>query len=288
MKDVLLVRYGEIALRGNNRGIYEKKLIYNIRKNLKRYSNFWVQKEQGRFLIETAEDLDYDYFIPAIVNIFGIVGVCPCIKADDQEFETIRKISLDHMLKLYKDKNVSFKVKTRRANKKYPMESNEMSALVGGYILEHMPNLRVDVHNPDVVLCIELRTHAYIYSEMIKGFGGLPVGSSGKAVVLLSGGLDSPVAAFLTAKRGVEVEAVYFHSPPFTSNRAKEKVKDLAEKLAFYTGGMKLHIVHFTNLQLKLKDNTPPEKLTILLKRSMLKVAEKPFLQDSPSLHAYR
>lgn len=275
MKNVMLVRYGEIALRGNNRGLYEKKLIYNIRKNLKRYGSFWIQKEQGRFLIETAEDLDYDYFIPNIVNVFGVVGICPCIKAEGQDIETLREIALAHMLKLYGDKHISFKVETKRANKKYPVQSTEVSALVGGYILEHMPNLKVDVHNPDIILKIELRNHAYIYSEMIKGFGGLPVGSSGKGTLLISGGIDSPVAGFLTAKRGVEIEAVYFHSHPYTSNRAKEKAKDLAERLAFYTGGIKLYIVNFTDVQLELKENVPPEKLTTLLKRSMLKAGEK-------------
>ncbi len=283
MKDVLLVRYGEIALRGDNRKLYEKKLIYNIRRNLKRYKNFWVQKEQGRFLIETEENLDYDYFVPNIVNVFGVVGVCPCIKAENQDMETLKKIALIHMQAQYANKEISFKVVTKRANKKYPLTSNEISAEIGGYILENMPNCKVDVHNPDVRLEVELRNHAYIYSNLIKGFGGLPVGSSGKATLLMSGGIDSPVAGFLTAKRGVEIEAVYFHSPPYTSCRAKEKVKDLAEALAFYTGGLKLHIVNFTNIQLELKENVLPQRLTILMKRTMLKIAER-IARESRSL----
>ena len=276
MKNCLLVRYGEIALRGDNRGLFEKQLIYNIRHNLRdRYDNFWVKKEQGRLLIETAEDLDYDYFIPRIADVFGVVGVCPCVMTEVQALEGLQAVALAHMREQFGDASMSFKVETRRGDKKYPMTSQEVSAMVGGYVLEHMPNLRVDVHHPDVILWVEIRKRCYIYSRMIPGFGGLPVGTNGRATLLLSGGIDSPVAGFLTAKRGVAVDAVYFHSPPYTSARAKEKVKDLAERLAFYTGGLRLYVVHFTDVQLKLRERTPPEKLTTLLKRSMLKVTER-------------
>lgn len=155
------------------------------------------------------------------------------------------------------------------------MTSNEIGADVGGYILHNMENLKVDVHNPDVTLMVELRNNAYVYSKLIKAYGGLPYGSSGKATVLLSGGIDSPVAAFLMAKRGVEIEAIYFDSPPYTSERAKQKVLDIAEKIAEYTGALKLYVVPFTDVQLKIYENTPPEKMTILLKRAMLKTAQK-------------
>ena len=276
MKDVLLVKYGEIALRGKNRHLYENKLIGIIKRNIGQTGEYYVRKEQGRVLIDKPDgsNVDYDYLIPKVLNIFGIIGVSPCIVLDDQELDTIQKSALIYMQRTVPDKNITFKVETRRSNKRYPHESREVSAQVGGYLLEHMPNLKVDVHHPQMKVWVELRNQAYIYSDTIVGFGGLPVGSSGKATLLLSGGIDSPVAGFLAAKRGAEIEAVYFDSPPYTSSRAADKVRDLAAKLSEYTGGIKLYIVPFTDTQLLLKEHIPPEKLTILIKRSMLKIAE--------------
>ena len=272
---VLIVKYGEIAMRGNNRHIFTGKLVKAIRKNIDTEGDFYVVKEQGRLIIESrGTEIDFDRIIPKVMPIFGIIALCPGIKTEDQSIENIRSLALEHMKELCSDKTYTFKVETKRSDKRYPMSSREVSADVGGYVFNNMDNLSVDVHNPEIVLNIELRNDAYIYSKLIKTFGGLPVGSSGKAVALLSGGIDSPVAAWSVAKRGVEMEAVYFHSPPYTSEWAKQKVCDLAERLACFTGSIKLHIVPFTDLQLYLLDNVPHDKLTIFLKRAMMRTAQ--------------
>ena len=276
MKNVLLVKYGEIAIRGKNRYLIENKLIRTIIKRLEPYDGYRVYKEQGRLLVvnETGE-FDYDTVIPVVLKILGVTAVCPGVEFEDQSIESLRKHALLHFKEHFPEGGVTFKVVTRRSDKRYPMTGNEISADVGGYILHNVPNIKVDVHNPDVTLMVELRNNAYVYSKVIKGYGGLPYGASGKATVLMSGGIDSPVAAFLTAKRGVEIEACYFDSPPYTSERAKQKVIDLAEQLAKYTGSLKLYIVPFTDTQLKIYESTPPEKMTVLLKRAMLKTAQK-------------
>ncbi len=277
MRNGLLVKYGEIAIRGKNRYIFEDKLIEAIENNIKDNSNYYVKKEQGRFLIANdVDDFDYDFIIPKVKIIMGIVAVCPCAILSNNDINSIKESSLEYIKNNYnKDKNYKFKVECKRSDKNYPLNSMEISSLVGEYLLENTQNLDVDIYNPDIKLFIELRTNTYIYSKIIKGFGGLPIGSSGKAMLLLSGGIDSPVAGFLMEKRGVEIEAVYFHSPPHTSERAKEKVIDLAKRLADFSGGVKLHIVPFTDLQVKLYERVPTEKLTIFLKRAMIKIADK-------------
>lgn len=278
MQDVLLVKYGEIALRGKNRGKIENSLIATIIKNLKTIGNYWVSKEQGRILIESLEKnnyFDFERVIPLVSNILGITAVCPAIKIKNEGLESIKKLSFFHMEKFYVNEKVTFKVITKRSDKKYPLTSMEISSEIGEYILNNMENLKVDVREPDVKLTIEIRNSIYIYSKIIKGFGGLPIGESGKGTLLLSGGIDSPVAGFMMAKRGVSINAVYFDSPPYTSNRAKQKVMDLAEKLAMFTGSIKLFIVPFTEIQLKIYESVPPEKMTIILKRAMIKIAEK-------------
>ena len=276
MQNVLLAKYGEIALRGKNRHLIENALLKTISKNLEKVGNYYVSKEQGRILIENKDNnFEYDKVIPLVVNILGITAVCPAIKLDDSNIENIRKNALLHIKEHWSDKNYTFKVETKRSDKNYPMDSREISSDVGGYILDNTDNLTVNVREPDITLMVEIRNYVYVYSKLIKGFGGLPIGTSGKATVLLSGGIDSPVAAFMMAKRGVSIEAVYFHSPPYTSDRAKQKVIDLAEQLSKFTGEIKLHIVPFTETQLKIYESVPPEKMTILLKRAMFKVAEK-------------
>ena len=276
MKNVLLVKYGEIAIRGKNRYLIENKLIRTIIKRLEPYEGYRVYKEQGRLLVvNEAGEFDYDTVIPVVLKILGVTAVCPGVEFEDQSIESLREHALLHFKEHFPEGGVTFKVVTRRSDKRYPMTGNEISADVGGYILHNVPNIKVDVHNPDVTLMVELRNNAYVYSKVIKGYGGLPYGASGKATVLMSGGIDSPVAAFLTAKRGVEIEACYFDSPPYTSERAKQKVIDLAEQIAKYTGSLKLHIVPFTDTQLKIYESTPPEKMTVLLKRAMLKTAQK-------------
>ncbi len=276
MRNILLVKYGEIATRGKNRYLIENRLIWTIIKRLEPYEGYRVYKEQGRLLIvNEKKDFDYETVIPIVLNILGVTAVCPGIEITDQSIESLREHALVHFREHYPNGGVSFKVITKRADKRYPLTGNEVSADVGGYVLHNIPNLTVDVHAPDVKLMVELRNNAYIYSRVIMGQGGLPYGTSGKATVLMSGGIDSPVSAYLVAKRGVEIEACYFDSPPYTSERAKQKVIDLASRLADFTGGIRLHIVPFTEVQLRIYESTPPEKMTILLKRAMLKTAEK-------------
>ncbi len=272
---VLIVKYGEIAMRGNNQYIFINRLISAIRKNLDPYGKFYVVRDPGRLIVEDrGGELDYDLTIPKLETIFGLHSICPGIRLDNMEFENICEEAYQHMKENYGNQELTFKVKTRRANKKFEMPSMELSMEVGAYLLERMQNLSVDVKNPDVTLHIEIRNSVYIHSKTIPCHGGLPYGSNGKAVSLLSGGIDSPVATWMMAKRGVEVEGVYFHSPPYTSEWAKEKVIDLAKQIAAYTGEFRLYVVPFTDLQLYLLDNTAHDRLTIHLKRCFMRAAE--------------
>ena len=273
---VLLVKYGEIAMRGNNRQLFVKRLVEAIRKNIDSDGNFYVVREQGRLIIESrGTEIDFEKMIPKVNRIFGILGVCPGIKVTDQSIDNLKVSALKFLKEHIKPDTKTFKVVTKRSDKRYPLTSNEVSAEVGGYIFDNFEGLDVDIHNPDTTVFIEIRNDAYIYTDFIEGCGGLPYGSTGSALSLISGGIDSPVATWLMAKRGVEVGGVYFHSPPYTGERAKEKVKDLCSIIAQYTGGFKLHIVRFTEVQLYLLENVPEDKLTIFLKRSMMRTAEK-------------
>ncbi len=281
MRNVLLVKYGEIAMRGKNRYLVENRLIRTIIERLEPYEGYRVYKEQGRLLVvNEAFEFDYDLVIPIVTVLPGVTAVCPCVETEDQSIENLREIALAHCKEHFGASPVTFKAETKRSNKRYPMTSREVSADIGGYILHNMDNVSVNVHEPDFVVMIELRNNAYIYTKLIPGCGGLPMGTSGKATLLMSGGIDSPVAGYLTARRGVEIEAVYFDSPPYTSERAKQKVIDLAKRLSVYTGGIKLHIVPFTETQLKIYESVPPEKMTIFLKRAMLKAADQIALKN--------
>ena len=273
---VLIVKFGEIAMRGNNRPMFISQLVKTMRNNLEKEGNFYIVKEQGRLIVEDrGGELDYDRVIPKIVPIFGLVGDCHGVKTTDQSMENLRKVALKHMNMFFSEQNTTFKVEVKRADKRFPLTSREVAADIGGYILERMENLTVNVHNPSVVLRVELRNDAYVFSKVIKTYGGLPVGSSGKGIALMSGGIDSPVAAWLMAKRGIAVECIYFHSPPYTSEWAKQKVEDLAERIACFTGEIKLHVIPFTEVQLYLLEHVPHDKLTIFLKRAMMKAAEE-------------
>ena len=222
-----------------------------------------------------AGDIDFALDMPKVRNVLGIAGFCPCVKTHNQDIAHLQETAVAYMRQHYGDRPLTFKVETTRADKRYPIPSQQVSALVGGAIFTALDNATVDLHNPDVELWIELRTDAYIYGKVVPGPGGLPAGSSGKGVLMLSGGIDSPVAGFMMAKRGVALDAVYFHAPPFTSPRAEEKVHDLAKQLATFTGFIRLHIVYFTPTQTYLYENVPHDKLTIFLKRAMFRIAEK-------------
>ena len=277
VRKVLIIKYGEIALRGKNRHIYENMLLEAIRKNLDMItSGFTVYKEQGRLIVRFDNDIDLHAIIPHVACIFGITHVCEGVRLDDNALENIKNAALEYMQE-HCASPCTFRVTTRRADKRYPITSDQLSGLIGEHMLNNVNGLKVNLSNPDYTLKIEIRSHTYIYSDKTEtaGPGGLPPGSAGSAVLLLSGGIDSPVAGYLAAKRGIGITAVYFHSPPYTSERAKEKTVDLAKQLALYTGKIRLLAVNFTDIQLKLTDRTPPEKITILLKRTMLRMAEK-------------
>lgn len=270
-----MIKYAEIGTKGKNRYIFEDILCKNINRKLKPYGDFYIRKEQGRIFVECKSDYDYEDVVNALGKVFGIVGICPVVVEENTEFENLKQKVIDYVEKAYDRKNFTFKVFTRRNDKTYPMTSMEVSAELGHFLLEAFPDLTVDVHSPQEIINVEIRKVAYIYSITIPGPGGLPVGTNGRGMALLSGGIDSPVAAYMIAKRGVVVEAVYFHAPPFTSERAKQKVIDLACLVANYSGAIRLHVVNFADVQMAIYDNCPHEELTIIMKRYMIKIAEE-------------
>lgn len=275
MKKIILVRYGEIILKGLNRPVFEDKLIGNIKSAILKSGNVKIFKSQGRIYIEPfTDDYDFDFVIDKITKIFGVVSVSPVWKIDT-DYVQIKSTALKLASQLVEQNGYkTFKLETKRGNKRFPMQSPEISADVGGYILENLKGLTVDVRNPDFVIYLEVRESSYVYSEIIKAYGGMPLGSNGKALLLLSGGIDSPVAGWMMGKRGVEIEAVHFYSYPYTSERAKQKVVDLAQILSQYCGKFRLHVVPFTEIQLAINDNCPEEQLTIIMRRIMMRIAE--------------
>jgi len=276
IKKVLLVKYGEISLRKGNRSYYENRVMDTIRYNIRDIEgDIRVRREQGRFLIEDMnKDLDVNLVLQRIKFIFGITGFCICTKTSERSIEVLEDIAATFFSNVYSAAK-SFRVSTKRSDKTYPLKSGDVSAKIGERILNTLPCIRVDLHNPEVVLWVEIRNHVYFYVDSVAGVGGLPYGASGRGVVLLSGGLDSPIAGYLSARRGVEIYPVYFHSPPFVSERAADKVRDLTQVIGRYTGQIKLNIIPFTDVQLFLRDNVHEEKLTIMLKRAMLRIASK-------------
>ncbi|MDD6057599.1 MAG: tRNA 4-thiouridine(8) synthase ThiI [Clostridiales bacterium] len=275
MYQAFLIKYAEIAIKGKNRYLFEDALIFRMKDALKKVDGiFHIRKEKGRIYVETEGEFDFDETVEALRHIFGIVGICPVIILEDRGFDALAEEVIRHIAAVYPQKNFTFKVEARRARKNYPLESMEINAQLGERILAAYPQLKVDVHNPDVRIHVEIRSQINLYSEIILGPGGMPVGTNGKAMLLLSGGIDSPVAGYMIAKRGVEIDAVYFHAPPYTSERAKQKVIDLAKIIARFSGSMRLHIVNFTDIQLYIYDQCPLEELTILMRRYMMRLAE--------------
>lgn len=264
---MLLIKYAsEISLKGLNRKNFEDILIKNIRNRIG--CQYKVTKEYGRMFVNA----DSDNLVDSIRKIFGVLSVA---KADVVE-KDIKAIGNAAAMQLKKVENIkTFKVVTRRGDKKFPMDSMEISRVVGGIILNEIPGIKVDIHNPDIVINVEIRDMAYIYSCEHKGVSGMPYTSAGKGILLLSGGIDSPVAGYMMAKRGLEITSVYYHSHPYTSERAKEKVIDLARKLSEYTGCMKLYIVPFTKIQMEIIEKCREDELTIIMRRFMMKIAEK-------------
>lgn len=271
-----LIKYAEIGVKGKNRYLFENALVQQIKYALKRCEGeFAVRKTDGRIYVDAVSDFDYDETVQHLQKVFGISGICPMVYVEDEGFEKLRGTVVDYMDRVYPVKDRSFKVAARRARKNYPLDSMEINMELGGTILDAFPEMRVDVHKPDILLHVEIRDKVYIYSEIIPGPGGMPVGTGGKAMLLLSGGIDSPVAGWMIAKWGVKIDAVYFHAPPYTSERAKQKVVDLAAKVAAYTGPIYLHVINFTDIQLYIYDKCPHDELTIIMRRYMMRIAER-------------
>ena len=275
MYKAFLIKYAEIAIKGKNRYLFEDALVSQMNHALKKVDGtFRIRKEQGRIYIEMDGEYDYDEAVEALKCVFGIVGICPVVILEDEGFDKLAEEVIRHIDEAYPDKHFTFKVNARRARKNYPLESMEINAQLGERILNAFPETRVDVHKPEVVINVEIRNQINVYSTVIPGPGGMPVGTNGKAMLLLSGGIDSPVAGYMIAKRGVTIDATYFHAPPYTSERAKQKVVDLAKIVAKYSGPINLHVVNFTDIQLYIYEQCPHEELTIIMRRYMMKLAE--------------
>lgn len=277
MQNGLLIKYGEIAIKGNNRHQFENLLIRNIRDKIASVGSYGISKEQGRLLIEPEGDCQIDSVVEPLKKVFGIIGLCPASVFTDDSLESICSHTVEYLKETYgpHPAPVTFKVEGRRANKKYPLNSIEIAAQVGSKILEVFPDWQVDVHHPQVRIWVELRNRVYVFSKVIPGLGGMPVSSQNKAALLLSGGIDSPVAGWMIAKRGIELCAVYFHAHPYTTDRAKEKVIELARRVSEYSGRIHLYVVPFTDIQLDIYDHCPQDQLTIIMRRIMMRISEK-------------
>lgn len=277
MERVALLRYGEIHLKGLNRPYFERALYNNIVNALKPYEGVTVKKAEGRYYVENIGD-DPRIF-DSVAKIFGIISFSPALKVE-KDVAAIQKAAEVLVREVMEAKSsspgekITFKVESRRSDKSFPLNSMELSPKVGAYLLRSIPNLKVDVHHPMITVNVEVREQAYVYCQVIPAAGGMPVGTNGKAALLLSGGIDSPVAGWMIAKRGVELIAVHYHSFPYTSERAKEKVIDLCRILSQYCGEIKLHVVPFTRIQQELYQKCPHNLLTILMRRFMMRIAE--------------
>ncbi|CDA68485.1 MAG: tRNA uracil 4-sulfurtransferase ThiI [Lachnospiraceae bacterium] len=276
MYKAFLIKYAEIGVKGKNRYLFEDALANQIKYALKKCDGeFQVRKTQGRIYVDAMTDFDFEDTVEHLQRVFGISAICPVVYVEDEGFEKLCQDVIAFLDSVYPDKNKTFKVNARRARKNYPKDSMTINMDLGEAILNAFPEMHVDVHKPEIMLNVEIREKIYIYSETIPGPGGMPVGTGGKAMLLLSGGIDSPVAGYMIAKRGVKIDAVYFNAPPYTSERAKQKVIDLAKIVSRYTGPIYLHIINFTDIQLYIYEKCPHEELTIIMRRYMMKIAEK-------------
>lgn len=275
MFTAFLIKYAEIGIKGRNRYLFEDALVHQIKYALKKCEGqFLVHKTQGRIYVDALTEFDYDETVDRLKTVFGISGICPVAYVEDEGFEKLCETIIQYIADVYPDRKKTFKIHARRARKNYPMDSMTINMDMGEAVLKAYPEMKVDVHHPDILLNIEVREKIYIYSEIIPGPGGMPVGTGGKAMLLLSGGIDSPVAGYMIAKRGVKIDAVYFHAPPYTSERAKQKVVDLARLVSRYAGPIYLHVINFTDIQLYIYEKCPHEELTIIMRRYMMRIAE--------------
>lgn len=272
--DIILLKYGEISLKGLNRPMFEKKLLANVAKALAPLGKFSIRKSQSTVYVEPlGDDIDMQAATERLSKVFGIVNICPAAKCQ-KTIEDIERTTLECLSQI--DLNgKTFKVEAKREDKQFPMNSPQLCRHMGAVILKNTEGLSVDVHNPDILVQIEIRKEAFIFTQKVSGAGGMPVGTAGRAALLLSGGIDSPVAGWMISKRGVVLDAVHFHSHPYTSDRAKEKVIELAKIMTQYTGPIRLHVVPFTDIQLDIIDKCPKNYLTIIMRRLMMRIAEK-------------
>jgi thiamine biosynthesis protein ThiI len=276
MDRIILIRYEEIFLKGSNRWVFEKQLMDNMKKTLQDLGTWQITRSQSRIFVEPSDGgVHIDEAVDRLTRVFGINSVCPCWKLS-VDFQKVSEVAIKTATELFaKPENKTFKVITRRQDKKFPMSSMEISAELGAILLDSVRGLKVDVVKPDFTIHVEMRESAYVYSEIVRGAGGLPTGTGGKCTLLLSGGIDSPVAGWMIAKRGVEIEAVHFYSYPYTSERARDKVLELAKILATWCIHVKVHIVPFTEIQLEMNEKCPSDYSTILMRRYMMRIAER-------------
>ena len=275
MYNILVVKYGEIGVKGKNRYIFENKLIKNVKNILKPIGKFNVYKEYGRIYVDL-DGYDYEEVVEEVKKVFGIVGVCPAVRAE-KDYNLLKELALKMLEGKIEQGYKSFKVDSRRGDKDFKLTSQEMSLDIGGYLVSQVKDkIAVDVRNPEVKIHCELRqNHVMVYSDTIPGYGGLPLGTNGRAMSLLSGGIDSPVASWMVAKRGMELECIHFHSYPFTSEKSQEKVRDLAQILSKYCGRVRLHKVNMLEIQKAIGLNCKDEEMTIISRRFMMRIAER-------------
>ena len=275
-QNIFIVRCGEVALKGMNKPYFERMLVERIRANVKQFNGVDVRRHEGLIYVRADKAVDTDQLVRQIAKVFGVASISPAVEAESN-LDAIGEEAVKYMMNLIETKGIkTFKVEAKRADKNFPVKSPDIGRIIGAKVLIGCKVLKVDVHNPDVRLFVDVRhDKSYIYQEKISGFGGLPLGTNGKGMVLLSGGIDSPVAAWMMAKRGMVIEAVHFHSYPYTSQRAQEKVEELARIVASYCGNFKMHVINLLPIQEQIVQNCPEEETTILVRRFMMRIAEK-------------
>ena len=274
-REILLIKNGELALKGLNRGTFEAVLKKNLRRALYRVGEFTIRKAQSTIYIEPkSDDIDWDEACDRVSRVFGLAAFCRA-RVVEKDLDAIKAAAAEY-LNTELSLASSFKVEAKRADKSFPVRSPELCASVGEYLLEAFPHLHVDVHHPDVTVTVEIRDFgAYIHAAQLPGAGGMPVGTGGDCALLISGGIDSPVAAYMMAKRGIRLTAVHFATPPYTSERAEQKVISLLEKVARYAGRIELHIVPFTRIQEEIGKHCPEDLFTVVMRRFMMRIAQR-------------
>lgn len=275
-ENIFIVRCGEVALKGMNKPYFERMLVERIKKLLRKFDGVSVRRQEGLIFVRTDASIDKAMVIKEISKVFGVASISPAVECNST-MESIGRAAVEYMMEAIEERGVkTFKVEAKRADKNFPVKSPEIGRQIGAAVLKGCKVLKVDIHNPDCLLFVDVRhDRSYIYQDKIAGFGGLPLGTNGKGLSLLSGGIDSPVATWMMAKRGMMIEAVHFHSFPYTSQRAREKVEDLARLIAVYCGRLRMHVINLLPIQEQIVQNCPEEETTILVRRFMMRIAER-------------